>query len=70
MPRQNNTEAEKPKDNLLLPDKTERKDRKPGGLKGRVWISDAFGEPMSEEELALWYEGLIFPEDGTKKVNA
>jgi prevent-host-death family protein len=35
--------------------------RKPGGLKGQIWLADDFDAPMSEEELALWYEGPIFP---------
>ena len=43
----------------------ERKPREAGSLKGCIWISDDFDEPMSEEELALWYDAPIFPEDET-----
>jgi hypothetical protein len=55
----------KPIENLELPDNAEIKPREPGGLKGRIWISDDFDEPMSKEELALWYDAPIFPEDET-----
>ncbi len=60
-----NTKAGKPIENLVLPDKTERKLRAPGGMKNQIWISDDFDEPMSEEELALWYDAPIFPEEET-----
>ena len=43
----------------------EDKPRVQGGLKGQIWVSDDFDDPMSEEELALWYDGPIFPEDDT-----
>ena len=39
--------------------------RKPGTMKGQIKISDEFYEPMREEELALWYDSPIFPEDET-----
>ena len=46
------------------------KGQRPFGLaKGEVIIHDSFFEPMDEEELALWYDGPIFPpgmEDGPK----
>lgn len=29
--------------------------RKPGRLKGKIWLSDDFDAPMSEEEIAAWY---------------
>jgi prevent-host-death family protein len=29
--------------------------RKPGRLKGKIWIADDFDAPMTEEELAAWY---------------
>ena len=31
----------------------------------QIEISDEFYEPISEEELALWYDGPIFPGDET-----
>ncbi len=60
-----NTNTDKPIENQVLPEKTERKPCEPGSLKGQIWISDDFDEPMSEEELALWYDAPIFPEDET-----
>ncbi len=34
-----------------------------GRLKGQIMASNDFDKPMSEEELALWYDALIFPVD-------
>jgi hypothetical protein len=34
-------------------------------MKGQIKIPDDFVEPMSEEELSLWYDGPIFPEEET-----
>jgi hypothetical protein len=65
MSKLDSTKAGKPIEPPVLPGKAERKPREPGGLKGRIWISDDFDEPMSEEELALWYESPIFPDDKT-----
>lgn len=28
--------------------------RKPGGLKGKIWIAEDFNAPMTEDELAEW----------------
>jgi hypothetical protein len=36
--------------------------RTPGGLKGQIIVSDDCFAPMTEEELALWYDGPVFPE--------
>lgn len=30
-----------------------------GALKGQFTVDDSFFEPLSEEELALWYDGKI-----------
>ena len=65
MSKLDNTNTNKPIENQVLPEKTERKPREPGSLKGKILISDDFDEPMSEEELALWYDAPIFPEDET-----
>ena len=56
----NITETDK---SIAPPVKIENKPRVPGGLEGQIWVSDDFDEPMSEEELALWYDGPIFPVD-------
>jgi len=65
MSKLDNTKAGKHKDPPVLPEKTDCKGREQGSLKGQIWISDDFDEPMSEEELALWYDAPIFPEDET-----
>jgi prevent-host-death family protein len=47
----------------------EPKKRELGFMKGTIWIADDAFDPMSDEELALWEDGPIFPEhpavDGT-----
>lgn len=60
MSQQDNANAVKHVENKPLPGKTECASREPSGLKGRICISKVFGEPMSEEELALWYDTPIF----------
>lgn len=55
--------AGKPIAKLVPLEKTERKSRTPGGMKGQIWMAENFDEPMSEEELALWYDSPIFPSD-------
>ena len=40
-----------------------RKPRTPGSLQGKIKMSDDFDAPMSEEELALWYDAPIFPNE-------
>ena len=37
--------------------------RKPGALKGKIWISEDFDDPMNEEELSLWVDNKIIPEN-------
>ena len=55
--------AGKPIARLVPLEKKERKPRIPGGMKGQIWMADNFDAPMSEEELALWYDSPIFPSD-------
>lgn len=55
--------AGKPIARLVPLEKKECKPRIPGGMKGQIWMADNFDEPMSEEELALWYDSPIFPSD-------
>ncbi len=38
-----------------------RKKRVPGGWKGKVWEAPNCWDPLSEEELRLWYGGDIEP---------
>ena len=40
-------------ENPALSEKNERKPCTPGGMKGQIWISDDFDEPMSEEEIGI-----------------
>jgi prevent-host-death family protein len=44
---------------------TSAKIRKPGGLKGQIWLAEDFDAPMNGEELALWHDAPIFPKAGT-----
>lgn len=53
--------AGKPVAKLTAIGKLARKPRRPGGLKGRLWIADDFDAPLSGEESALWHEGKVFP---------
>ncbi|MBX9811434.1 MAG: type II toxin-antitoxin system prevent-host-death family antitoxin [Burkholderiales bacterium] len=41
--------------------KPSRKARKPGGLKGKIWIAEDFDAPLPQEELDIWYDGKVFP---------
>jgi antitoxin (DNA-binding transcriptional repressor) of toxin-antitoxin stability system len=38
----------------LVPLNVSDRKRRPGSAKGKIVVSDAFFEPMSEEELKLW----------------
>lgn len=40
----------------LVPYKPLKPDRKPGALKGKLWISDDFNEPLPDDVLAF-FEG-------------
>jgi hypothetical protein len=56
----NVTETDK---SMANPAPIEKKPRTPGSLKGQIFVADDFDAPMSEEELALWYDAPIFPVD-------
>lgn len=53
--------AGKPIARLVALEKPASKKRKPGGLKGKIWIAEDFDAPMTEAELAEWYDAPIFP---------
>lgn len=36
--------------------------REPGWAKGEIWLAADFDQPMSEEDLGLWYDGEVFPQ--------
>ena len=55
--------AGKPVARLVPLEQTVKPPRKPGGLKGQIWLSDDFDAPMSEEELTLWRDTSIYPSD-------
>ena len=38
----------------LVPLEPARKPRKFGSMKGKIWMSDDFNAPMSDEDLRLW----------------
>ena len=42
----------------LVPAEEPKLARRPLGIdKGRIWMADDAFDPMSDEELALWYDG-------------
>ena len=51
----------KPKAKLVSVTRPGAGQRRPGRLKGRIWITDDFDAPMTEEELARWYDAPAFP---------
>ena len=55
--------AGKPVARLVALEKTECKPRQPGSMKGQILIADDFDAPMTENELAQWYDSSIFPSE-------
>jgi prevent-host-death family protein len=49
--------AGKPMARLVSLEKPKPKKRKPGALKGRIWIADDFDDPLPESVLREWYGG-------------
>ena len=47
----------------LTPIAPVKKQRVAGRLKGKIAFSESFFDPLSEEELALWEDGPVFPDD-------
>lgn len=43
----------------IVPPAPQKKKPLLGALKGQFTVDDSFFEPLSEEELALWYDGKI-----------
>lgn len=52
--------AGKPVAQLIAIPKREVK-RKPGKLKGNIWMAADFDAPLSARELTLWQKGKLFP---------
>jgi prevent-host-death family protein len=46
----------------LTPITPVKKTRKFGRYKGLLKVPDSFFDPLTEEELALWEDGPVFPE--------
>lgn len=46
---------------LVAFEKPKRKPRVAGSMKGQIKMSDDFDAPMSDENLALWYDAPVFP---------
>ncbi|MDN5857377.1 MAG: type II toxin-antitoxin system Phd/YefM family antitoxin [Pseudonocardia sp.] len=44
----------------LVPEQRRREPRRPGSLKGKIWMSDDFDDPDPELE-DLFYNGPVFP---------
>lgn len=53
--------AGKPMARLVALEQIAYKTRRPGGLKGQIYISDDFDEAMSPEDAVLWRDAPIFP---------
>lgn len=47
----------------LVPLPAEKPERKPGALKGQIWIADDFDDDLPPELLDAFYNGPIFPEE-------
>ncbi len=58
--------AGKPMARLVPLRPSARKERKPGTLKGKIWIAEDFDEPMAAEESSKWAEGPVFPSGKSK----
>jgi prevent-host-death family protein len=58
--------AGKPMARLVPLRPSARKERKPGALKGRIWVAEDFDEPMAAEELSAWTDTPIFPSEESK----
>lgn len=46
---------------MLVPIQKSPKKLKLGAFRGKITFSDDFDVPLSEEDLATWYEGELFP---------
>jgi prevent-host-death family protein len=53
--------AGKPMARLVPLRPSARKERIPGALKGKIWITDDFDAPMTAEEQSDWTEAPTFP---------
>jgi len=40
--------------------------RQLGILRGKIWAAPDAWDPMTEEELAEWYDGPLFPDEGSE----
>jgi len=47
----------------LVPAETSRPERRFGTGAGQIILLPGWDDPMTEEELADWYDGPVFPED-------
>jgi prevent-host-death family protein len=53
--------AGKPMARLVPLRPSARKVRKPGALKGKIWVAEDFDAPMTAEEESVWNKNPIFP---------
>jgi len=58
--------AGKPMARLVPLRPSARKQRKPGALKGKIWIAEDFDAPMAAQEQSKWHESPIFPPAKTR----
>lgn len=58
--------AGKPMARLVPLRPSARRERKPGVLKGKIWIAEDFDAPVTAEELSEWTDSPVFPSGKSK----
>ena len=54
----------------LVPiDKPKQNIRLPGSMKNQIELTDRDNQPMREDELSLWLNSSIFPDDDNHLIN-
>ena len=61
--------AGKPIAKLVPIDKPKQSIRLPGSMKNQIVFTDSDNQPMREEELSLWLNSPIFPDDDNHAIN-
>jgi prevent-host-death family protein len=58
--------AGKPMARLVPLRPSARRERKPGALRGKIWVAEDFDAPLSAEEQAEWTKSPISPVEESK----
>ena len=61
--------AGKPIAKLVPIDKPKKNIRVPGSMKNQIIFTDNYNQPMREDELSLWLNSSIFPDDDNHSIN-